>query len=106
MTRRWWKDVWASPMAGEFLRVDVNGLYMLAVLVNRFWHEPSIRLANEIRHYSQLYGMSPLDRRKLEWSIIQTEDAKQRHHSRRSLDALPIHSDGGEDDPRHVLMLE
>src|SRR3989337_1010482 len=49
MTRRWWSDVWHSPMAGEFLKSDVHQLYILAELVNRFWFLPSTALAAEIR---------------------------------------------------------
>ena len=29
LTARWWADVWASPMAGEYLDADVHGLFRL-----------------------------------------------------------------------------
>jgi hypothetical protein len=33
---RWWADVWASPMASEYLDADVHGLFRLAVLVDDY----------------------------------------------------------------------
>lgn len=78
MTRRWWRDVWRSPMATEYLQADTHGLYRLAELVDRYWLEPSAGLAAEIRLQQQCFGLTPLDRRRLEWQVEQTEDAKRR----------------------------
>ena len=73
MTRRWWKDVWHSPMAAEFLKSDVHQLYILAELVNRFWFVPSTALAAEIRQQRLAFGLTPIDRRRLQWEIEQEE---------------------------------
>jgi hypothetical protein len=100
MTKKWWKEVWTSPMASEFLKVDSNSLLMLAVLINKFWEEPSKNLASEIRLQQQAFGLTPLDRRRLEWQVIQAEDAKDKHHSRRSQQAITVTGDG---DPRDIL---
>jgi hypothetical protein len=83
MTRLWWKDVWASPMAEEFLRADEHALLRLAVLVDLFWTEPSQKLAGEIRLQQQAFGLTPLDRRRLEWQVVQTEEAVDRREQRR-----------------------
>src|SRR3989304_598912 len=48
MTRQWWRDVWRAPMAAEYLKADVHGLYRLAVLVDRFWLAPAVGLAAQI----------------------------------------------------------
>lgn len=69
MTRSWWRDVWASPMAREFTRADDHGLFILAVLVDRFWTHPSKELAGEIRLQRQAFGLTPIDRRRLQWEI-------------------------------------
>jgi hypothetical protein len=97
LTKRWWREVWASPMAGEFLKVDLNSLFILAVLIDRFWNEPSKNLAAEIRLQQQAFGLTPLDRRRLEWQVIQTEEAKDKADIKRSRRAKII------DDPRGVL---
>ena len=99
MTRRWWKDIWASPMAGEFLRADEHALYRLAVLIDKFWRAPSKELASEIRLQQQAFGLTPLDRRRLEWSIEQAEQAKDKTDRQRSKRAIIIPAE----DPRTVL---
>lgn len=99
MTKRWWKDVWSSPMAQEYLDADVHGLLRLAVLVNMYWLEPSTKLAAEIRIEQQAFGLTPLDRRRLEWQIEQVEDAQDKRERRRVRHATVINGD----DPRDVL---
>src|SRR4051812_47278145 len=73
MTLSWWSDVWASPMAPEFDDSDKHGLFALAMLVNDFWSADEVRtrrdLAAEIRQQSQRFGLSPIDRRRLQWEI-------------------------------------
>jgi len=76
-TRAWWKDVWRSPMAAEYLRCDVHGLYRLAVLLERFWRKPSASLAAEIRLESEAYGLTPTGRRRLRLQIQRAGPAGQ-----------------------------
>lgn len=99
MTRRWWRDVWASPMAGEYLRADEHALFRLAVLVDMFWTEPTKKLASEIRLQQQAFGLTPSDRRRLEWSIEQVEQAKDKTDRQRRDRAIVIE----QDDPRTLL---
>lgn len=84
----WWRDVWASPMAPEFDPSDVHGLLALAVLVDDFWTAvtPTARrdLAGEIRLQTQRYGLSPIDRRRLQWEIERSEEAQEKGTRRRS----------------------
>jgi hypothetical protein len=75
-TKAWWKEVWSSPMADEYLRADTDGLHMLAILVDRFWKHPSSQLAAEIRLQRQCYGLTPIDRRRLQWEIVRAEQAR------------------------------
>ncbi len=98
LTRAWWKDVWSSPMAAEYLRADMHGLYRLALLIDRFWEDPSTKLAAEIRLEQQAFGLTPLDRRRLQWSIEQAESATAQRHQRRVRDAQ-----SGSVDPRQAL---
>src|SRR5574343_878822 len=101
MTRAWWRDVWRSPMAPEFLQADVHGLYRLALLVNAYWRAPSTALAAEIRLEQQTFGLTPLDRRRLQWEVSRAEEAttKRRPAPQPAPNAQPI------DDPRSVLKI-
>ena len=96
LTEAWWRDVWRSPMAAEYLQADVHGLYLLAVLVNDFWDCPSKELAGEIRLQRQCYGLTPIDRRRLQWEVERIEKVTRR----RVVAATPI--DPAED-PRRIL---
>lgn len=102
MTRRWWRDVWHSPMAEEYVRADEHALFRLAVLIDKFWEDPSKDLAAEIRLEQQAFGLTPLDRRRLEWSIENAEQAKDRTDRKRRKNAIIIDPAGGED-PRKLL---
>jgi len=76
-TVEWWRRVWASPMREEFLRADEDGLCMLATLVDQFWRDPSAKLAAEIRLQRQCYGLTSLDRRRLQWEVKRVEEAER-----------------------------
>ena len=98
MTRAWWRDVWLSPMADEYLDADAHGLYRLAVLVDEFWNNPSEKLAAEIRLQQQCFGLTPIDRRRLQWEVERVEAVvKQRPLRRSDAPAEPI------EDVRSVL---
>lgn len=56
-------------MAPEWQAADVVKLVIVAVLVDDFWREPSTALAAEIRLQSSPFGLSPYDRRRLEWEV-------------------------------------
>lgn len=74
-TLAWWTDLWSSPMASELVKADVHELFVLAVLVDAFWTNPSKELAAEIRLQRQCFGLTPLDRRRLQWEIERGESA-------------------------------
>lgn len=103
----WWKAVWTSPMAGEYLGPDMKGgLYLLAELHQRRWTEKDTRslvsLASEIRQQEVRFGLSPIDRRRLQWQVEQAEQATEKTETRRkrkASDAL------AKKDPRDVLKM-
>lgn len=101
-TEAWWRDVWASPMAPEFHESDRHGLFALAALVDDFWRADSARdrtaLASEIRLQRQCFGLTPIDRRRLQWEIERTDEAVDKGRKRRA--AKPAEPVG---DPRSVL---
>jgi len=99
MTVQFWQDLWLSPMTSEYIRADIHGLLRLLVLVDMFWRKPTVSLSGEIRLMGQLFGLSPIDRRRLEWQVVNSEDAKDKHNQRRGRQATTIDSS----DPRLIL---
>jgi len=103
-TRAWWRDIWSSPMAPEFDESDHHGLFALAVLVDDFWSTEDAKLrkelAAEIRQQRQCFGLTPMDRRRLQWEIERVSDAQDRGERRRKAAKTPAET--GED-PRNVL---
>jgi hypothetical protein len=88
-TISWWKDIWHCPMAVEFIESDKHQLYILADLIDQFWREEangkgaSASLATEIRLQRQCFGMTPIDRRRLQWDIEKAEKANMAGQERR-----------------------
>lgn len=72
-TQAWWRSVWTSPMAGQYTAPDVEGIAMLCLVVEDFWRADTTtarrEAAAEIRQQSQRFGLSPIDRRRLQWTL-------------------------------------
>jgi hypothetical protein len=77
LSEKFWRDLWKSPMGPEFVGMDIHGLYRLLMLVDAFWKKPDLKLAAEIAREQQAYGLTPLDRRRLEWTIEKAEATKK-----------------------------
>lgn len=99
MAKRFWADVWSSPMRYEFLGGDLPALFRLVSLVDKYWRTGSLSYAKEIRLLEREFGLTPLARRRLEWQVAQAEEAKDRHELKRARRARVV--DSG--DPREVL---
>lgn len=101
MVRQWWDAVWKSPMAGEYLAADKEALFMLARLHQDFWTAGSQKdrqaAAAEIRQQGVRFGLSPIDRRRLQWEVEKGDQAVERTTTRRQRKAA-----SGKD-PRDVL---
>jgi hypothetical protein len=91
-----WTEVWASPMAAEFIAADIPGLILLARLVDQFNYGET-GLAAEIRLQRQCFGLTPLDRRRLQWEIERVEAAGRRRPTN------PARPETGIRDPRRAL---
>lgn len=101
LTKTWWRDIWRSPMAAEYLRADLHGLYRLAMLVDRFWLDPKPTLAAEIRLQQTCFGLTPLDRMRLRWEVERVEEATRK----RQAPEQPATVQQAPDDPRNLLRL-
>lgn len=103
MVLDWWRSLWASPMAPEYDDADRHGLFELAMLRNDFWKAETAKerkdAAAEIRLQDQRFGLSPIDRRRLQWEIVRTEDATAKS-AKRQAPAAPARPKG---DPRGTL---
>lgn len=102
----WWRAVWRSPMAAEYLGADMRGgLYLLAELHQRRWTEKDtkvlVALASEIRQQEVRFGLSPIDRRRLQWEVAKGEEAEDETTKRRRTRAVAKATAGK--DPRELL---
>lgn len=106
-TADWWRDVWSSPMAPEYDGSDVHGLIHLALLVDDFWCATSAKeraaLSSEIRLQRQCFGLTPIDRRRLQWEIDRGEEADAKTRRRREDSKPKPAQEVSEEDPRRLL---
>jgi hypothetical protein len=85
-----WEEIWKSSMAPEFNDVDIQGLYILIDLVHEYYKLSSKELgkkqslANEIRLQRQCFGLTPIDRMRLQWQSEKTDDLKNKGQKRRN----------------------
>lgn len=101
LTRAWWRNVFKSPMASEYLDTDVDGLARLAIIVDLFYKTADPRLLAEIRLQEARFGLSPVDRSRLQWEIEKGEEAERR---RRPKQLNTVQEDEDKQvDPRNVL---
>jgi len=97
-TVRRWDIVMNSPMRSEWTDSDVEAMVDLAKLWDRLYAEHDtmryLKLMAEIRMQDQRYGLSPMDRRRLQWEIQRGEAAEMRSDAmRRAKDRAPIEVD-------------
>jgi hypothetical protein len=95
LTLEAWSHAWASPMASQWLKTDVDALGRLALLWDQFYAKPNVQVMAEIRLQEQRFGFSPLDRSRLQWEIKRAEDAPK---------AKPEAPKRAVVDPRRTLM--
>ncbi|MHB8124662.1 MAG: phage terminase small subunit [Desulfitobacteriaceae bacterium] len=82
LTRAWWKKVWTSPMASEYLDSDIDGLARIALLVDEYYKNPvgkgAKEMLGEIRLQEARFGLSPVDRSRLQWEVLKGEEAERK----------------------------
>lgn len=107
LTVAWWADIWSSPMSSEYHDSDRHQVIVLAMLMDDFFTAESrtmrTTISAEIRQHRTAFGMTPYDRRRLEWTIEQAEGAKDSGKSRRER-AGNVQPKAGSD-PRAVLSI-
>ncbi len=73
-----WDRAWASPMASQWLETDADALGRLAMLWDEFYQNPDAKVMAEIRLQEQRFGLSPLDRSRLQWEVARGEEAQHK----------------------------
>lgn len=93
-----WEHAWASPMASQWLETDIDALGRLALLWDALYNGSILAMA-EIRLQEQRFGLSPLDRSRLQWEVAKGSAAEQQQERRQM---SPKRT--GTNDPRRGLM--
>jgi hypothetical protein len=93
-----WQTAWTSPMASQWLDTDRDALGRLAVLWDDYYKDPNANTLKEIRLQGALFGLSPIDRSRLQWEIAKGDEAEQ---SRQRRSERPRRTGT---DPRAILM--
>lgn len=70
-----WKRWWKSPMALKWLDSDFGGLAILARLYDDYFKSGDVELLKEIRLQRPCFGLTPLDRSRLQWEIVRGDEA-------------------------------
>jgi hypothetical protein len=83
-------------MSSRWLETDEDALGRLALLWDAFYKEPDAKVMAEIRLQEQRFGLSPLDRSRLQWEVARGEEAE-----RKKPQAQPRKAGA---DPRSILM--
>jgi hypothetical protein len=95
-----WAHAWESPMSGQWLETDTDALGRLAVLWDQFYKEPDAKVMAEIRLQESRFGLSPLDRSRLQWEVGKAADAEEKVSRRNVTRARRTGTD-----PRAVLTM-
>jgi hypothetical protein len=98
LTMMCWERAWKSEMSGRWLETDADGLGRLALLWDKFYTDQSAMLLAEIRLQEQRFGLSPLDRSRLQWDVTRAGEGERRQS--RSARRTTI----TDADPRAILM--
>lgn len=94
-----WQEFFESAMATQWLPTDITALVMLAVCYDKFYQTGNIDYLKEIRLQRQYFGLTPLDRSRLQWEVSRAEESEQKQQRRQHGPARRT----GTRDPRDVL---
>jgi hypothetical protein len=72
-----WQRAWESPMSSQWLVTDADALGRVALLWDQFYKQPDAKVLGEIRLQEQRFGLSPLDRSRLQWVISRAEESER-----------------------------
>jgi hypothetical protein len=74
-------------MSGEYLPTDTDGLAQLAILIDNYYKNPADKNAKEmmgeIRLQRACFGLTPIDRSRLQWEVTRGEEAEKKRNPKR-----------------------
>lgn len=97
-TLKAWREFFESPMSTQWLPTDITGLEMLAVCYDKFYKTGDVEYMKEIRLQRPCFGLTPLDRSRLQWEVSRAEEAEGKRPA-------PPKKTGTGGDPRRVLSM-
>lgn len=77
-TLKAWREFFESPMASQWLQTDITGLEMLAGCYDNYYKTGNVEFMKEIRLQRPHYGLTPLDRSRLQWEVTRGEEAERK----------------------------
>lgn len=98
LTLKAWEHAWSSPMSSQWLETDADAIGRLAILWDEFYKSPTVDAMKEIRLQSPAFGLSPLDRSRLQWEVNRGEEAENQLRKRKQPTPVPTVGD-----PRKLL---
>lgn len=109
MTRQWWVDTWSSPMRAEWhFATDIHNVYAAAMHYDDMWRatDPNDRQKADAAFQKReaALGLTPYDRRRLEWTIASAKEATTRSQ-RSATQPAPKKRTAKATDPRGPLTL-
>ena len=106
----WWRRTWSSPMSSEYDGSDFSGIVRRLFLEDAYWEaarqgetNQMLKLSAEIRILDIEYGLTPMARRRLQWTIEQGESAEEKTTARRNKRAAESPRPVAAVDPRELL---
>ena len=79
----------------------MHGLARLAMIIDDFYQSGNPKLLAEIRLQEARFGLSPIDRSRLQWEVQKGEEAERRRRPKAA--AQSQDEDAPAADPRNVL---
>lgn len=70
---RLWDEIWTAPMASEYTLADVHRVELYVDLFHRCKVQYSAAAMAELRLQGVCLGVTPIDRRRLQWEIKRVE---------------------------------
>ena len=67
-SQRWWRAIWRSPMATQWVEGDIPALKELAIL-RQLLMNGQVSVAAEVRLRSDQFGLTPAGRQHRRWMI-------------------------------------
>jgi hypothetical protein len=97
-------------MVQEFDDSDLFALQRVAILVDMFYEavlkgdiNKTLSLSSEIRQQEFRFGLTPMDRRRLQWTIEQGDSAQERTDARKKAQDAARTRPEPVGDPRSIL---